>query len=192
MGALTYLKNLISDPNIASVTPTSSFGVQKMCSAIDFPNTKLIVEYGSATGVFTRYLLERLPASAKVIALDTNLNFVNELSRSLIDPRLSIFHESAEHVREKVAQSGISHADYIISGIPFSFLEHDLADRIVNHTHAALRPAGKFLVYQFLKPIGKNTKGIHQHLPNHFTDIKRDTELRNIPPLVLYEATKSP
>ena len=190
MGALTYLKNLISDPNIASVTPTSSFGVQKMCSPIDFPNTKLVVEYGPATGVFTRYLLERLPTAAKVVALDTNQNFVSELSRSLVDPRLSVFNESAEQVREKVAGSGVEKADYIISGIPFSFLEPELADRIVGHTYEALRPGGKFLVYQFLKPIGKNTKGIHQHLPNHFKDIVRDTELRNIPPLVLYYATK--
>lgn len=190
MGALTYLKNLISDPNIASVTPTSSFGVQKMCAPIDFPNTKLVVEYGPATGVFTRYLLERLPASAKVVALDTNQNFVSELSRTLVDPRLSVFNESAELVREKVAASGVEKADYIISGIPFSFLPHEVADRIVAHTYEALRPGGKFLVYQFLKPIGKNTKGIHQHLPNHFKDIVRDTELKNIPPLVLYYATK--
>lgn len=190
MTAFTYLKNLVTDRNIASVAPTSTFGIDKVCRPIDFQGTKLIVEYGPATGVFTKHFLEHLRPDAKVIAIDTNANFLRILRKNISDPRLVIVNDTAEKVLEILAAAGEKHADYIVSGIPFSMLPPDVADRIVQNTHAALRDGGKFLVYQFLRPIGKKTKGIHRHLPNHFQDIRQDSELRNIPPLVIYEATK--
>ena len=36
MSTITYLKNFIKDKNVASITPTSPFGVRKVCEpAID-------------------------------------------------------------------------------------------------------------------------------------------------------------
>lgn len=188
--SLSYLLNLIRDPNIASITPTSGFGIRRVCSKIDFGETRAVVEYGPATGVFTKYLLEHLPASATLVAIDTNENFLRILRERLPDPRLFVAHDSAENVRQILARYELESANYVISGIPFTMLPPDVADRIVQETYDLLVPGGKFLVYQFLKPEGANTRGIHQYLPRYFRQIRKEAEWLNIPPLWVYEATK--
>jgi phospholipid N-methyltransferase len=103
---------------------------------------------------------------------------------------LSIFHDSAENVKKCLTATGRTAADYVISGIPFSMLPPEVADRIVKNTLDILQPGGKFLIYQFLKPETKTSKGIHQYLPSHFNAINKEVEMLNIPPLWIYEATK--
>jgi phospholipid N-methyltransferase len=52
INTLYYLKNLITDIHVASITPTSRFGVEKVLEKIDFQKNKLILEYGPG-GDFT-------------------------------------------------------------------------------------------------------------------------------------------
>lgn len=189
--SLAYLSNLLTDKNIASITPTSRFGVKRVCDKMDFSNCETIVEYGPATGVFTRYFLERLGPEAQVIAIDTNPSFLKILAERIKDKRLKIFNESAENVKTCLAACGRSSANYVVSGIPFSMLPVEVADRIVRDTHDILKPQGKFLVYQFLKPERPDRKGIHRYLPTYFSAIKKEVEMLNIPPLWVYEARKT-
>lgn len=189
--SLAYLINLVRDPNIASITPTSRFGIRRVCDKMDFSTTKTVVEYGPATGVFTKYLLEKLSPSAKLIAIDTNEHFLKILREKIKDPRLMVVHDSAQNVKQILANAGEQKADYVISGIPFTLLPNNVADDIVKATAELLREGGKFLVYQFLKPESDKTPGIHRYLPSHFSRINRESEWLNIPPLWIYEAIKT-
>ena len=188
--SLSYLRNLVRDPNIASITPTSRFGVRRICDKMDFSTTRAVVEYGPATGVFTEYLLDHLSADAKLVAIDTNEHFLKILRERLDDPRLHVVHDSAENVRAIAAGFGIESANYVISGIPFTMLPDAVADGIVKATYDLLVPGGKFLIYQFLKPETANTPGIHRFLPRYFQRVRKEAEWLNIPPLWVYEATK--
>lgn len=190
MSSLTYLANLLKDPNIASIAPTSSFGIQRLSKKMDFSRPLTVVEYGPATGVITEALLKKLHPDSRVIAIDTNERFLEILRKRLPDPRLSIHHDSAANVLQLLNAAGKKHADYILSGIPFTMLPREVAAKIVADTHEALAPDGKFLVYQFLKPEARGARGIHTYLPNNFHDIKKEIEWMNIPPLWIYEATK--
>ncbi len=190
MEALTYIKNLIRDPNIASIAPTSGFGIERLCRKMDFPNTSVVVEYGPATGVITEHVLKFLPSAAKLIAIDTNQKFLDILRAKTNDPRLTIVHDTAEHVEKILHSAGAEQADYVISGIPFTMLPPEVAERIVRSTYAVLKPGGKFLVYQFLKPESAKGKGIHRFLPLVFSEIHREIEFMNLPPLRIYEAVK--
>ena len=189
--SLAYLINLVRDPNIASITPTSRFGIRHVCDKMDFSTTQAVVEYGPATGVFTKYLLEKLSPTAKLIAIDTNEHFLKILRGKLQDPRLSIVHDSAENVKGIVAKCGVERVDYVISGIPFTMLPPAIANQIVQATAELLNVGGKFLVYQFWKPESDKTPGIHRYLPSHFSRINRESQWLNIPPLWIYEAIKT-
>ena len=191
MSALSYIVNYIRDPNIASIWPTSSFGIERICKQMDFSVDCTVVEYGPATGVITAAILKRLTPGSKVIALDTNERFLEVLSKKISDPRLIINHTSAENVLSCLKQANAESAKYIISGIPFTMLPTTVAENIVRDTHAALEVNGKFLVYQFLKPEIEGAKGIHSYLPAHFSKIEKEIEWLNIPPLWVYEATKT-
>ncbi len=187
MDTLVYIMNFIKDRNVASITPTSSVGVKRVCSKIDFNRENLIVEYGPGTGVFSKYLLGHMKEDSRLVLIERNRNFKSFLQKNIKDPRMVLVHDSCENVLETLRSIKESEADYIISGIPFSFLDHDLKHRILYNTHRALKKGGKFLVYQTCFQTNNHLK---VHLKKHFPIVNSKYELANIPPLRTYEAIK--
>ncbi|MCU0586953.1 MAG: methyltransferase domain-containing protein [Syntrophobacteraceae bacterium] len=181
------MKNFIKDKDIASITPTSPFGVKRVCSQIDFARNNLIIEYGPGTGVFTDYLLKHMRNGSRLIAIERNKNFKTILQDRIHDPRATIINDSAENVLETLKACRSGEADYIISGIPFFWLPRDLKDRILLNTYRALKEGGSFLVYQTCFQTDQHLK---VHLERFFPVVHSKFELRNIPPLRLFQAIK--
>ena len=186
MSTIQYIKNIIRDPKIASITPTSKYGVQKVCSKMDLSKRVVIVEYGPATGVFTNYLLERITNDSVIIAIELNENFARYLQDNVFDERLKIHHDSAENVEEIVSKYSEG-ADYVISGIPFSLMPQELRRSIVQKTNSILKDGGKFLPYQTFYQKDQHLKS---HLVDHFSNVDDSYFFRNLPPMRLYEAIK--
>jgi phospholipid N-methyltransferase len=178
---------MLRDKQVASFTPTSLFTIRKLCGRIDFSKPITIVEYGPGTGVFTHYLLNNLTPDSTLIVIERNSDFVSILESCFHDPRLHIYHDSAENVRPILQQAGLAQADYIISGIPFSFLPTSLRQTIVEESYSCLRPGGKFLAYQTFFQIDKFLK---KHLNDYFTSVDTEFCFRNAPPMRLFEAIK--
>jgi phospholipid N-methyltransferase len=187
VSTMAYIKNVIKDKHIASLTPTSSFGVKKVCSKIEFHKPNVIVEYGPATGVFTKYLLDRITADSKLILIERNANFVTVLREQFVDPRVHIFHDHAENLENILKGIHVSEVDYIISGIPFSFFTKELRDDIVQQTFSALSKNGKFLPYQTF--FQKNSH-LKEHMEQYFSKVHDEFFLLNAPPMRVYEAVK--
>lgn len=187
MDTFTYVKNFIRDKDVASITPTSVFGVKRVCSKINFDRSDLIVEYGPGTGVFTNYLLKNMKTDARLILIERNKNFDSILKKNFHDPRVVIVNDSAENVLETLRSCKESQADYILSGIPFFWLSRDLKHRILYNTHRALKKGGKFLVYQTCFQADHHLK---VHLADYFPTVRARFEIRNLPPLRIFEAVK--
>src|SRR3546814_16295851 len=77
-----------------------------------------------------------------LIAIDTNEEFVDYLNADIADSRFLAVHGSAADVRRIIADHGFDHADYILSGLPFSTLPNGVGPAIARETQAALRPGG--------------------------------------------------
>ncbi|AQQ54852.1 class I SAM-dependent methyltransferase [Planococcus lenghuensis] len=122
MSTTEYMKNLMKDRSIASITPTSQAGVKEICGKMDFSKKAVVVEYGPATGVFTHYLLEHMTADSELTAIERNKNFARYLQENTDSDRLKIHRDSAENVADLIDQHGHSSVDYVISGIPFSLM----------------------------------------------------------------------
>lgn len=182
MGTISYLKNFIQDRNVASITPSSLAMVKRVCERIDFNKDNVIVEYGPGNGVFTRYILDHSTIGSKIISIELNANFVKELGK-IKDQRLHVFHDSAENVGEILNEYDIDGVDYFLSGIPFSFIKKKQKDVILGVTSALLRPGGKFLAYQ-------TSTHLREPLRKHFPQVSMKYEIRNLPPMCLYEASK--
>ena len=156
--------------------------MKDVCENIDFRKRNVIVEYGPGTGVFTRYLLERLSADSLLISIEKNESFAKNL-RKIDDPRLSVFHSSAADVRAIVTQCNERQIDYIISGIPFSMIPEGTTRRILEDSRGVLAPDGTLLVYQVRPSVEQLLKGIFPHVT-----IRK--VFRNMPPLFVFEAKK--
>lgn len=168
---------------IGSVIPTSANVVKAVLDRLHWQNVQLFVEYGPGLGTFTHDILARLPANARLIAIDTNPRFIDHLHRKVSDPRFSAVHGSAADVCTIISDRGHDRADYVLSGLPFSTLPQAVAPAIMQATHAALRPGGAFLIYQY-------SRFVLPMLKEHFPEINEQMIWRNIPPCRIFSAHK--
>ena len=164
---------------LGSIVPSSRFLIKQLLEPINWDRSRVIVEYGPGVGSITAELLRRMRADARLIAIETNPEFVSYLRGSISDPRLHVVQASAVSVGEILRQHGCVQADYIISGIPFSTIPAPLRRRILRQTRDALAPGGAFLVYQF-------TSRVLPVLQRTFGEVRRSFERRNLPPAQLF------
>lgn len=182
MDTLTYLKSFFNDKDVASVTPTSIYCVKHVCRPIDFSKDITIVEYGAGTGVFADYLLDKISADSKLIMFETNNRFFEKL-KEIDDERVRLYNKSVEMVDEALSSENVDNVDFIISGIPFSFLDDSTRGKILEKTHSVLKNDGQFLAYQ--------TSGhLKEPLYETFGNVHTEWEWRNIPPMTVYKAVK--
>ena len=171
-----FLRGFVKHPVMVGSVIASSKALQNtMLNRVDWANTKLFVEYGPGVGTFSQNILDRLPADGTYIAIDTNDDFVDYLGLKFTDSRFIPVLGSAEDVEKIVADHGFDHADYVLSGLPFSTLPTGVAPQIAAATHRVLRPGGAFLVYQFRPKV-------RDFLTPHWSKIDYKVEWRAIPP----------
>jgi len=168
---------------VGSIIPSSRILIERMLKPVDWENTRLFVEYGPGVGTFTRPILEKLGPDAKLIAIDTNSDFINYLRKSIDDPRFVPVTGSAADVESIVKEHGFESADYVLSGLPFSTLPPGIGDDIGQATSRVLRSGGAFLVYQF-------SPKVLDFIKPHFDRIDRGFEWINVPPATLFWAWK--
>ena len=164
---------------VGSIIPSSRSTVEKMLAPVDWDRCDLFVEYGPGVGTFCRPVLEKMKPDAKLLVIDTNPDFIDYLARDIRDSRFYPVLGSAADVRRIIADIGESDADYILSGLPFSTLPGDVGPRIAAETHAALRPGGGFLVYQFVKRA-------RDYMTPHFDRVDHGYSLWNVLPCHLF------
>jgi len=155
--------------------PSSRFVVGQVLKQIDWETARVIVEYGPGVGTFTNDILQRMHPDARLVAFETNDEFCSYLRGAINDPRFILLHESATEVATALDRLGLPLADYVISGIPFKTIPEKLRGEIVRKTHAALRPEGRFLVYQL-------SGAVRPYLESVFGQVRQDFELLSIPP----------
>ncbi len=146
MNKSPFLKVALQDHKVAALGPSSRFAVRQVLKALP-EHCKVIVEYGAGDGVMTKALLEQLPPTGKLFAIETNPTFIGLLNE-IADPRLVVLPNNVLDIVNSFDQQGINHADAVVSGIPFSFFSKQQRKQIVQLTHQLLSATGKFIVYQ--------------------------------------------
>lgn len=173
---------------VCAVAPSSLPTVKKVCQDVPTDRPIGLIEYGPGTGVFTRYLCDRLHPDSTILAIELNAAFYKELVRwrEQAKPRVRVVLEqgSCADVLSMLERHRLPPADFVLSGIPFSVLTERLRMDIVRKTHRALAPGGVFLVYQysyFMVP----------RLERVFDQVDRSVSVMNLPPTMIMAARKS-
>lgn len=179
-----FFKGFLKHPvMVGSVVPSSDTLIRHMLGRVDWANTRVFVEYGPGVGTFCPHILERLSSDATYIAIDLNPDFIAYLSETISDSRFQPVQGSAADVVRIVRENGFDHADYVVSGLPFSTLPEGVGPAIASATAEILRPGGAFLVYQF-------RARVKDFLLPHFRRIDSGFEWVNVPPCFLFWAWK--
>lgn len=175
-----FFRGFIEEPRmVGSIIPSSRFTVAKMLAPVDWNRCELFVEYGPGVGTFCQPVLDRLRRDGALIVIDTNPLYIDYLKRTIRDSRFHAVLGSAEDVEAIVKAHGYTHADYVLSGLPFSTLPAGVGPAIAAATHRVLRTGGAFLVYQF-------SARARDFMARHFRHIDSGFEWRNILPCQLF------
>ena len=178
--ALVFGRNFVTHPKmLGSAIPSTRFLINRLLRRVDWKIANVIVEYGPGVGVFTTEILRRMRPDATLIVFETNGEFVEFLRRTIDDSRLHIIHGSAAEIGTVLAQLGLTHADYIISGIPYSTMPAEVRSSILEASYQALSARGAFLVYQF-------SNAARPYLQQVFKSVELDFEPLNILPARLF------
>jgi phosphatidylethanolamine/phosphatidyl-N-methylethanolamine N-methyltransferase len=179
-----FIKEFWKDKKmIGSIIPSSKFLAAKMLNHIPLKNTKLIIELGPGTGIFTEKIIEKIGASTHLIVLELNTDFCKELKAKINLPNVHIKEASADKIGEIMKQIGFEKADIIISSLPLANFSEELRNSILEIVHESLNEKGSFIQFQYSLNAFKNLKKLFPVIKLNFTAL-------NFPPAFVYTCSK--
>lgn len=185
MSATLLFRRFLADPmKIAYVVPSSKGMVKRILERMDFERARVFVEFGGGEGCYTRQIARRMAPEAKLLVFELDPHLAEHLRRQFRDdPRILIYQSDAALFRDELHKLGLKHADYVISGIPFSYIEPAAKKVILHSVHDGLSREGMFIVYQ----VSMELKG-HARM---FPGCEVEYFLANIPPMFILAFHKS-
>jgi phosphatidylethanolamine/phosphatidyl-N-methylethanolamine N-methyltransferase len=185
MSALLFKRFLINPVRVACIVPSSKALIRRVCSKMDFSTPKVIVEFGPGEGCHTQEILKRMHHKSRLMLFELDEELAVHLRRQFQeDNRVEVFHSDAIHLPQVLAECGIAHCDYVVSGIPFSILELNKKRKILQSIYDSLSfdCNSAFLIYQITAELRKYAK--------HFPRIEQEYCLQNFPPMFVIKFYK--
>ena len=181
-----FFKRFLKRPfQIASIVPSSKALVERVASKMDFTQPRVIAEYGPGEGVHSREIARRMTPDSHLLLFELDAALARALERQFAgDRRVHVIHGDAASLPYELKRRGFASCDYILSGIPFSILKIEKKRALLRKTYDALKPDGKFIIYQ-----------VTNELRQHATVFQRDESeyfLQNIPPMFITVFHKIP
>jgi phosphatidylethanolamine/phosphatidyl-N-methylethanolamine N-methyltransferase len=185
MHAILFLREFFKNPRyIGAITPSSSALAKAMVGEINFEKATYIVELGPGTGSFTKELIKKKKKQTTLILVELNDEFVKKLREKYGSiPNVHVVHGSAENLKEYLNEMNIEQADYIISGLPFTSLPKEGADRILRAVYNTLKMDGRFITFQY--SLVKK-----EYIQTFFQGIRRKRVWSNFPPAYVFSCNK--
>lgn len=184
MSSIIFRRFLADPLKIAYVVPSSKSLVRRVLGKVDFQRAKVVVEFGGGEGCYTRELAERLAPDARLLVFELDAHLAEHLRKQFRDDdRVLVYEKDAATFRDELRELGILEADYVISGIPFSYLEPKKKKEILEAVHEGLTAEGQFIVYQVTPELKGHTRMFAAHEVEYF--------LANIPPMFIVACHKS-
>jgi len=172
---------------VAYIVPSSPMLINRVMRKMDFSVPRTIVEFGPGEGCHTREILKRMHPDSQVLLFEIDPEFTDLLRKQFRhDPRVHVLHTDAAHLPQELAKLGIAHCDYVVSGIPFSYIEKSKKQEILQQTFESLspQPHAAFIVYQVTNELKQHAK--------QFPRVESEYCLQNIPPMVVTKFYKQP
>lgn len=181
MDVLSFIKQYITKPRtVGAIFPSSKYLAKRMIENIDFNCASYIVEYGPGTGVFTEIMIKKRKRDTKILLFESNKEFYNLLlSKYKDEPNLYIINDSAECIEKYLIRYNIPWVDYIVSGLPFASLPHNVSTNILKQAQKLLKDNGKFITFQY-------TLLKKDFIGQYFNELSIIWEVRNLPPAYVF------
>jgi len=184
MNRIAFFKESIKNlKTVGTFTRSSKFLCKGMIKPVDFEKAKVIVEIGAGDGVVTKHILANMRKDAILLSFEVNEKFC-KIIQTIDDDRLHVVEDSAEHIKKHLKKNGASHADYIISAVPFVAFPKELALKIVNNCSEVLKPGGLFVQIHYSLMTKKLYESVFGNVDINFVPL-------NLPPAFVLVSQKN-
>jgi phosphatidylethanolamine/phosphatidyl-N-methylethanolamine N-methyltransferase len=188
MSAL-FLQRFFRNPfQVASIVPSSRTLIRRVSNKMDHSVPRVIAEYGPGEGCHTREIVKRMHKQSKLMLFELDAALCKHLERQFADdPRVSVHNLDCALLPDVLAEKGLPHCDYVVSGIPFSILEKAKKREVLENTHRVLveQPHAAFIIYQVTNEL--RTRG---HC-DHFAHAESEWCMINLPPMFVTKFYKT-
>lgn len=178
---LTLAEEFLADWSVGSVVATTQRCVENICSEINWDQAREIAELGPGNGVFTAHILKNIDAKSKIVCVEKNEHLAQKLCENMVDDRLQCVNQDAIEFMQKRAVSSQRKLDYIVCGIPLSFINKTDRIQFINSCFKCLSQKGCFILYQSIFTIS-NYRFLLKAQPN-YNAAKLKVFWKNLPPL---------
>lgn len=192
MESMKFFKRFIKRPGTVGALAPSSQGLAKqMVAPIDLKNIDTIVEYGTGTGVFTKYVQENIDKEKTLFFSFEIDDELHKIATELL-PDVEIIKASASTINEHLKRHGKEHTDAVISGLPWSVFSNELQDEILNATLTALKDGGYFTTFNYVQAYYLPAAcRLRKKFKSLFSEVKVSPIVwKNLPPAVVYWCKK--
>jgi phosphatidylethanolamine/phosphatidyl-N-methylethanolamine N-methyltransferase len=181
---------LLHPTKTGAIAPSSSFLARTMVEWIGLPKAGTVLEYGPGTGVFTDYIIRRMPAGSRFAAIELNPRLA-EIFRHR-HPELTLVEDSVANVGAICQKLGLESVDCIVCGLPWASFPESLQTRILDQMVTIMSPQGEFVTFAYLQglllPPGRR---FAQLLPRYFSHVSKSrTFWLNLPPAFVYQCRR--
>ncbi|GAB4176970.1 MAG: rRNA adenine N-6-methyltransferase family protein [Wenzhouxiangellaceae bacterium] len=181
---LAFFRGFLKSPKgVGSVIPSSRFMERAIIQYARPESEQVVVELGPGTGGTTRALLGAMRDDARLLAIDLDPAFTAIVS-AIPDPRLIAHTGSAADLVDILGQYQLDSAGVVVSGIPFSTMPRPVAEAVIDAVHAALRPGGAFVAYQFRSEVARVAE------PVFGPAVRTEKVVLNVPPMRIWRWEK--
>ena len=182
-----FLKRFLQRPfQVASIIPSSKTLIKRVADKMDLSQPRVIAEYGPGEGCHTREILRRMHPDSQIILFELDPELASHLAKQFSpDPRVTVLHADCATLSAVLAERGLPHCDYIVSGIPFSILEPENKRELLQNTFDALAPTPEsaFIIYQVTNELVGHCR--------HFSRVESQYCLINLPPMFITKFHKT-
>ncbi|MFI5280306.1 MAG: class I SAM-dependent methyltransferase [Gemmatimonadales bacterium] len=177
---------LVRQRQTGGLVPSQRFLIQKMIAPVPTNYAGTLLELGTGIGALTLRLAERC-RQARIVAWEINPDLARQarlnLDQAGVGDRVELINGSATDLIADMRRRGMAAADFVISGVPLANLGKARSESLIGAAFEALGSGGMYVQFQ-------HSTHHQEAIKARFDALRTVTVLLNIPPAVVYYATR--
>lgn len=187
----SLFSHFIRNPRqVGACCPSGSALCHEIVSNMNINTADLVVELGPGTGAITKHIVDAMLDPAKLLCVELNSNFVEQLQMQYPSP--TFVCDSASNLPAILNDKNLPLADIVISGLPWAIFPESLQIEILTAVYDAMKVGGKFTTFAYIQglfiPAGIRFR---KQLEAQFSKVEISKVVwKNIPPAIVYRCEK--
>lgn len=181
---------LRSPTRMGALAPSSQRLARAAACSVPERGEPVVVELGAGTGPFTAEIQRRLGGRGRHLAVEIN-PVLAELLRARY-PGAEVIPQDAVHVRQILAEHGISHADVVVSGLPWALFPSTTQRQLLEAVISVSGPSSVFTTFAYRHAVPlRSARRFRDLLAERFEEVVPGrTHWHNWPPAFVLHARR--